>query len=61
MSGTRALNDAAGRAAAAALLDKIGESLTAQGFDLEELIETGRAERDDLLREMYGIEPNESE
>jgi AbrB family looped-hinge helix DNA binding protein len=46
------------RAIAAALLDKIGESIAAQGLTLEELIESGRSERDDLLREMYAIEPS---
>lgn len=46
------------RAVAAALLDKIGVSLTSQGLTLDDLIESGRAERDDLLCKMYGIEPN---
>jgi len=45
------------RAIAAALLDKIGESLTSQGLTLDDLIESGRAEREALLQEMYGIEP----
>jgi AbrB family looped-hinge helix DNA binding protein len=43
------------------LLDKIGASLSEQGLTLEELIESGRSERDELLREMYGIEPREAE
>jgi AbrB family looped-hinge helix DNA binding protein len=43
------------------LLDKIGASLSEQGLTLEELIESGRSERDELLREMYGIEPRETE
>jgi hypothetical protein len=47
----------ADRAVVALLLDRIGNSITAQGLTLDELIESGRAERDDLLREMYGIEP----
>ncbi|HET9662519.1 MAG TPA: AbrB/MazE/SpoVT family DNA-binding domain-containing protein [Thermomicrobiales bacterium] len=42
------------------LLDKIGESLSEQGLTLEDLIESGRSEREELLREMYGIEPRES-
>ncbi len=48
------------RREAEALLDKLGESLRKRGFYLEELIESGRAERDDLLREMYGIDSEES-
>jgi AbrB family looped-hinge helix DNA binding protein len=31
-------------------LDRIGEVLREQGLSLEELIESGRAERDELLR-----------
>ena len=42
---------------AEALRDKLGESLRVQGLTLDELIESGRA---DLLREMYGINPDES-
>ncbi|MCA9858851.1 MAG: AbrB/MazE/SpoVT family DNA-binding domain-containing protein [Thermomicrobiales bacterium] len=49
------------KAIAAALLDKIGESLMVQGLTLDDLIESGRAERGDLLREMYGIEPTTPE
>jgi hypothetical protein len=48
------------RREAEALLDKLGESLREQGLTLEEIIGSGRAERSDLLREMYGIEPKES-
>lgn len=44
------------RDVAVAFLDKIGESLISQGLTLDDLIESGRAERGDLLREMYGIE-----
>ncbi len=32
-------------------LDRIGAALREQGLSLEDLIESGRAERDDLLRE----------
>jgi AbrB family looped-hinge helix DNA binding protein len=39
-------------------LDRIGEILREQGLSLEELIEAGRPERDELLREQYGIEPS---
>lgn len=49
------------RAIAAALLDQIGESLVAEGLTLDDLIESGRAERGDLLREMYGIESRAAE
>lgn len=38
-------------------LDRIGEVLREQGLSLEDLIESGRAERDALLREQYGIDP----
>jgi AbrB family looped-hinge helix DNA binding protein len=38
-------------------LDRIGEVLREQGLSLEELIESGRSERDELLRTQYGIEP----
>ena len=36
-------------------LDSIGEELRANGVTLDELIESGREIRKDLLREMYGI------
>jgi hypothetical protein len=48
----------ADRAVAAVLLDLIGEAIRSQDLTLDDLIESGRTERDDLLREMYGIEPN---
>lgn len=48
------------RREAEALLDKLGESLREQGLTLEELIESGRAERADLPREMYGIVSEDS-
>ena len=39
-------------------LDRIGEALREQGLSLDELIESGRAERDDLIRELYGLDPD---
>jgi AbrB family looped-hinge helix DNA binding protein len=41
---------------AAKALDEIGAILRAQGLSLDELIESGREMRDDLLRELYGID-----
>src|SRR6476659_355655 len=42
-------------------LDRIGEVLREQGVTLDELIESGRDERADLLAEQYGIQsPNRS-
>ena len=38
-------------------LDEIGRILNEEGFSLEELIESGREIRGELLREMYGIDP----
>jgi hypothetical protein len=40
-------------------LDKIGEALQGEGFTLEELIESGRDERAELLREHYDIESDD--
>ena len=37
-------------------LDQIGAILREHGLSLEELIEAGRGERDELVREQYGIE-----
>lgn len=37
-------------------LDAIGSSPRDQGLTLEDLIESGRTERDDLIREQYGID-----
>jgi AbrB family looped-hinge helix DNA binding protein len=37
-------------------LDEIGAILREQGISLEELIEVGRDGRDELVRELYGIE-----
>ena len=38
-------------------LDRIGAALREQGLSLEDLIESGRAERDDLLREHDDLKP----
>jgi hypothetical protein len=38
------------------LLDEIGDALNAQGVTLEELMESGRAIRGTLLKDMYGID-----
>lgn len=40
-------------------LDRIGEALRAQGLDLEELIDSGREIRGELIREQYGIATDE--
>lgn len=40
-------------------LDEIGKALRDQGLSLEELIESGREERGELLRELYSIDPSE--
>jgi AbrB family looped-hinge helix DNA binding protein len=42
-------------------LDKIGAILKEQGLTLEELIESGRDEREALLRELYSIDSTESD
>jgi AbrB family looped-hinge helix DNA binding protein len=36
-------------------LDRIGAALKEQGLSLEELIESGREERGELVRERYGL------
>lgn len=36
-------------------LDGMGAALREQGLSLDELIESGRAERDELIREQYGL------
>ena len=41
-------------------LDKIGKALRDQGLSLDELIESGRDEREELLWEHYGIEQDGS-
>jgi antitoxin PrlF len=38
------------------LLDEIGEALEERGIDLDELIESGREIRADMLKEQYGID-----
>lgn len=38
-------------------LGRIGAVLREEGLTLEELIESGRDERDSLVRELYGIDP----
>jgi len=40
-------------------LDRIGEVLRKQGISLEELVESGREIRGQLLEEEYGIEADE--
>jgi AbrB family looped-hinge helix DNA binding protein len=40
-------------------LDRIGEALRARGITLEEMIESGREIRGQLLQETYGIEADE--
>ncbi|MBC7810258.1 MAG: hypothetical protein H7175_03885 [Burkholderiales bacterium] len=41
------------------LLDEIGDELRERGVALEELMRDGRELRGDLLRELYGIEPED--
>lgn len=38
-------------------LQRIGDALREQGLSLDELMESGRDERDQLLTEFYGIDP----
>ncbi len=40
-------------------LDRIGAALKEKGLSLEELIESGREERADLIQERYGIRPED--
>jgi AbrB family looped-hinge helix DNA binding protein len=40
-------------------LDRIGEVLREQGLTLEDLIESGREVRGQILKEKYGIDPDE--
>ncbi len=44
---------------AARALDRIGEVLREQDLTLEQLIESGREIRGQLLKEKYGLDPNE--
>ncbi len=39
-------------------LDRVGQILREQGVDLNEMIESGRDIRGDLLTEEYGIDPH---
>lgn len=41
--------------AAMTLLNQIGEALKKKGIDLDELIESGRDLRGDLIKEKYGL------
>jgi len=41
---------------AAQALDRIGAALKEQGLSLEELIESGREERGEIIRERYGLD-----
>jgi AbrB family looped-hinge helix DNA binding protein len=43
---------------AAQALDEIGAILREQGLSLDDLIESGREIRGELLRELYGIDPD---
>lgn len=40
-------------------LDRIGDALREQGVSLDELIESGRNIRGDLIRQQYGIDPDQ--
>jgi AbrB family looped-hinge helix DNA binding protein len=40
------------------LLDEIGEALRERGITLEELMESGREIRSELLKTRYGLEPD---
>jgi AbrB family looped-hinge helix DNA binding protein len=40
---------------AARALDRIGEALKANGLSLEDLIDSGREERGELIKERYGL------
>lgn len=40
-------------------LDRIGRALRERGLSLEELIESGREARGQIIQEEYGIEPEE--
>ncbi len=47
------------RVIAAAALDRLGDALRDTGITLDEWIELGRLQRDDLIREQYEIEPSD--
>lgn len=40
-------------------LDRLGAILREEGLTLDELIESGRAIRGELVREMYGLDPDD--
>jgi AbrB family looped-hinge helix DNA binding protein len=40
-------------------LDRIGDVLRAQGASLDDLIESGRTIRGEIIQEKYGLEPHE--
>jgi antitoxin PrlF len=42
-------------------LDRIGEALKATGLSLDELIESGRSERAEIIRKTYGLSANDSD
>jgi len=44
---------------AATALEQIGAALKEKGITLEDLMESGREIRGELVREMYGLEPSE--
>jgi AbrB family looped-hinge helix DNA binding protein len=46
---------------ASRLLDSIGAALKERGFSLDELIESGRESRSDLMNEQYGLDVDESQ
>ncbi len=48
------------KALAAKALDRIGELIKEQGLSLDELIESGREIRGQLIKEKYGIDPDET-
>ena len=47
------------RVIATEALNRLGDALRDTGITLDEWIELGRSQRDDLIREQYGIEPSE--
>jgi AbrB family looped-hinge helix DNA binding protein len=46
------------RAVALKALDRIGQVLREQGADLDEMIESGREIRGEIVREKYGLDPD---
>jgi AbrB family looped-hinge helix DNA binding protein len=47
-------------AVAIRVLDRIGEALREQGVTLDELIESARTERGEIVRELYSIDVSDS-